>query len=88
VAPSATTINNGTFLGRRWVYNVLRQSTPSLSAALKFVGVSSSTGNGYICADTASVQSIITNYGFVQNPLGPAGSGLPNSRCRKNPAAL
>jgi phosphate transport system substrate-binding protein len=87
VAASATTINNGTFLGRRWVFNVVKQGSPSAASALKFVGVTSSA-NGYICADNSTVQNLISQYGFVSNPLGPAGSGLPNSRCRKNPAAL
>jgi phosphate transport system substrate-binding protein len=87
VTASATSINNGTFVGRRWVFHILNPNHGSYSQALKVVGVQSS-GNGWLCADTASVQQIITNYGFIQNPLGPAGSGLPNSRCRKNPADL
>ena len=35
--------------------------------------------------NNSTVNNIITTYGFIQIPLGPAGSGLPNSRCRKNP---
>jgi phosphate transport system substrate-binding protein len=87
IAPSATSINNGTFIGRRWVYNVLKQTSPSIAAELKFVGVTSSA-SGYLCVDGGAAQLIISQYGFVNNPLGPAGSGLPNSRCRKNPTPL
>jgi phosphate transport system substrate-binding protein len=91
VAPSPTTVNNGTFLGRRWVYNVLKNtgtnSSYSYSTALKVVGVTAST-NGFLCKDNSSVQSIVTQYGFIQNPLGAAGPGLPNSRCRKDPTPL
>jgi phosphate transport system substrate-binding protein len=87
VTPNATTVNNGTFLGRRWVYNVAKTGSPSYAAAVNFIGVKSS-GNGFLCADTPSVQSIITTYGFIQNSLAPAGPGLPNSRCRKDPAPL
>jgi phosphate transport system substrate-binding protein len=84
---NATTINSGTFLGRRWVYNVVKTGSQSYAAAVDFVGVDAG-GNGFLCADTPSVQATIAQYGFVTNSLAPAGPGLPNSRCRKDPTAL
>jgi phosphate transport system substrate-binding protein len=88
IAPSATTINNKTFLGIRWVYNVLKTSSPDYDAALQVVGVSTAHGNSLLCADNSAVQTIISNHGFVNNPVFSAGPGLPNSRCRKNPTPL
>jgi phosphate transport system substrate-binding protein len=85
VTPNATTINNGTFLGRRWVYHVLKNTSPSYAAALTYAGVTSSA-NGYVCSDAA--QATITQYGFVTNATAPAGPGLVNSHCRKDPTAL
>jgi phosphate transport system substrate-binding protein len=87
VVPNATTINDGTFIGRRYVNNVVKNGSPSYAAAIDFVGVDSG-GNGFLCANTASVNNLITQYGFVLNSLAPAGPGLPNSRCRKNPTPL
>ncbi len=90
VAPNAFSITADTFLGTRYVFNVTKTSSPSYDRALNFVGVrpASSGGNGYICADDSSVQFTIAQYGFIVNPLAPAGAGLPNSRCRKDPAPL
>ncbi len=90
VAPNPFSITANTFLGTRYVYNVTKTSSPSYDRAMNFVGVrpTANGGNGYICADTASVQAAINKYGFVSNPLAPAGAGLPNSRCLKNPAPL
>lgn len=90
VAPSTGTIGANTFLGTRYVYNVTKTSSPSYDRAMNFVGVrpSASGGNGFICADSASVQSTISRYGFVPLSLASAGAGLPTSRCRKNPAPL
>jgi phosphate transport system substrate-binding protein len=88
VTPNATTINNGTFLGRRWVNNVVKNGSPSYGAAIDFVGVDSG-GNGFLCnPSNGDANFIIALYGFVGNPTAPAGTGLPNSRCRKNPAPL
>ena len=87
VAASDTTIANDTFLGVRYVNNVVKTGSPSFAAAVKFVGVDSG-GPGFLCANTASVNNVIQQYGFVLNPVGPTGGGLPNSRCRLNPAPL
>jgi phosphate transport system substrate-binding protein len=90
VAPNAFSITANTFLGTRYVYNVAKTGSPSYARAINFMGVrpSGSGGNGFICADSSSVQSAISHYGFVPLPLASAGAGLPNSRCRKNPAPL
>ena len=90
VAPTVTTVSNGTFLGVRYVYNVLDNTGPSYAKAMNFVGVASSDngGNGYLCANNTAVQDTISAYGFVPLSLAPAGPGLPSSRCRKNPPPL
>jgi ABC-type phosphate transport system substrate-binding protein len=85
VTPNATTINNGTFLGRRYVYHVLKNTGPSYAAGLTFAGVTSSAV-GYVCSNAA--QATITQYGFVSNASGPSGPGLLNSHCRKDPTPL
>jgi phosphate transport system substrate-binding protein len=87
VTPNATNVNNNTFLGRRYVYNVAKTGSPSYAAAIQFIGVNSS-GNGYLCTDDATKNSTLTQYGFILNSFAPAGSGLPNSRCRKDPTPL
>jgi hypothetical protein len=87
IAPTATTIGNKTFLGVRWVYNVLKTTSPDYANALQVVGVTASA-NGLLRQDNAVIQEVIANHGFVNNPMLPAGTGLPNSRCRKNPAPL
>ncbi|MEJ7583542.1 MAG: substrate-binding domain-containing protein [Acidimicrobiales bacterium] len=90
VAPTATTISNGSFLGVRYVYNVTKQGSPAFARTLNFVGVrpAADGGNGFICSDNANVQAAISRFGFVPLALAPAGAGLPNSRCRKNPVPL
>jgi phosphate transport system substrate-binding protein len=85
VKPSNSTINGGSFLGRRWVYLVAKTTTPSYGQVLRFAGVDAS-GNGYVCGGGAN--KLIKKYGFVANSLAPAGPGLPNSYCRKEPAPL
>jgi phosphate transport system substrate-binding protein len=87
VSASATTIANDTFLGVRYVNNVVKTGSPSYAAAIQFVGVNAG-GNGFLCTDDSTKNNTLTHYGFVLNPLAPAGAGLPNSRCRKNPAPL
>jgi phosphate transport system substrate-binding protein len=90
VAPSQTSVTNNTFLGVRYVYNVLKTSSPSYDRARNFVGVAATSegGNGFICSNNGDVQSALTTYGFVTLSLAPAGPGLPSSRCRKNPPPL
>lgn len=87
VAPSTTTISNGTFFGRRYVYNVIKQSDKSLAAAINFAGVDS-THNGWMCNGNSQVGFTLLAFGFTPLPMAPAGPGLPNSSCRKNPTPL
>jgi ABC-type phosphate transport system substrate-binding protein len=90
INPTTTTLGIGCgpcFLGRRYVYNVIKTTAPSRAAALAFEGVSTS-GNGYLCSNNATKNSTITKYGFVNLPFAPAGTGLPNSRCRRNPTPI
>jgi ABC-type phosphate transport system substrate-binding protein len=87
VAPNPTNIANASFLGVRYVNNVVKTGSPSYGPAIDFVGVDSG-GNGFLCTNDATKNSIVTTYGFVLNPFAPAGPGLPNSRCRKNPTPL
>jgi phosphate transport system substrate-binding protein len=92
IAPSVTSINSTTspFLGRRWVYNVLLPGLAGSeqSTAVKILGVTTAA-SGYLCKDNTTIQNLISEFGFVTNPIGPTGgSGLPNSHCRLNPAAL
>jgi phosphate transport system substrate-binding protein len=82
VAPSTTTISNGTFFGRRYVY-----SDKSLAAAIDFAGVES-THNGFLCNGNGTVGFTLLAYGFTPLPMAPAGPGLPSSSCRKNPTPL
>ena len=44
------------------------------------------TGNGYICSGAESNNLIL--YGETPLTLAPAGPGLPNSYCRKNPTPI
>ena len=87
VAPKSATINTTAtrFYGTRYVYNVTKDTSPSLSAALGFVGVSASAP-GYICNNRA--KTTIQAFGGVPLPLGGTGAGLPNSYCRLNPTPL
>jgi phosphate transport system substrate-binding protein len=75
------------FLGRRYVYNVIKQGSPEYNHAIDFAGVDSSH-NGYICGNNNTAKFIIAAYGFVGLPVASAGPGLPNSTCRKNPTPL
>jgi hypothetical protein len=74
------------FFGQRPLTNVIRTDAPSYTAALSFVGVSSS-GNGFICSTASSthtqVANLITKFGFKPLTAKPAGTGLPTSYCRK-----
>jgi phosphate transport system substrate-binding protein len=90
VGPAAGTLQEGCgpcFLGRRYVYNVLKQGSPQFDNALNFVGVDSNH-NGWICNNQDVVKLVIASFGFVPLNVAPAGPGLPNSTCRKNPTAL
>ena len=88
VKPTAATVTDGTFLGIRYVYNVAKNTSPSINAVLDLIGVTA-TGNGYLCdPNNATAKSEITKYGFVPLASAPAGTGLPNSACRKNPTPL
>jgi hypothetical protein len=74
-------------LGRRYVYNVIKQGSPEMGHAIDFAGVDSSH-NGFICGNNNTAKFLIAGYGFVVLPFAPAGPGLPNSTCRKNPTPL
>lgn len=87
VAPNPTTIGNNTFIGTRFVYNVVNSASRSSDRARNFVGVRRE-GNGFLCEDARDRQDIIARFGFVPLSFAPAGSGLPSSRCRLNPAPL
>jgi phosphate transport system substrate-binding protein len=87
VAPTASSINttSSRFFGTRYVYNVTKSTSPSLSAALDFIGVKAG-GPGYVCNNNTHTD--ISNFGAVPLPLGGTGAGLPNSFCRLNPTPL
>lgn len=76
------------FLGRRYVYNVTKQSSPELQNALWLVGVASGNHNGWLCNNNGDANFIISAWGFVPLPNASEGSGLPNGTCRKNPTPL
>jgi phosphate transport system substrate-binding protein len=87
-APASTQEGCGPcFLGRRYVYNVLKQGSRNFDNALNFAGVDSSH-NGWLCNNSDTVRFVIAGFGFVPLNVAPAGSGLPNSTCRKNPTPL
>jgi hypothetical protein len=95
--PSLTTVNTtaSRFLGTRYIFNVVRTSSHPAGYATqqadaeKLIGVrpAANGGAGFICTGSAATQ--INLAGFVQLTLGATGgTGLPQSRCRLNPAAL
>ena len=86
VKPTSATIANNTFFGVRYIYNVLKTTAPSYNATLDFAGVDA-TGNGFLCGSNTA-QGILTQYSEVPLSFAPAGPGLPNSFCRKNPTPL
>jgi ABC-type phosphate transport system substrate-binding protein len=87
VAPSATTIGDGSFPYGRFLYNVFLPGTSS-QAAVNYVGE-----EGWICKPSAShatnpvtgnnyrtdISNTITANGFVPEPNGVIGGGDPNS---------
>jgi len=85
VKPSFGKIKKNAFLGVRYVYNVSKSTSPSLDAVLDLIGVDAS-GNGFICSGLE--KKVLKKFGFVALPLAPAGPGLPDSYCRKNPPPL
>jgi hypothetical protein len=83
--PSVATIQNGTFLWPRWVFNTIKPGAPSHDAAERFVGADDNPGsNGFVCSGAEA--SVITHFGFVPLPAAPlfAGSSNVNSTCRLN----
>jgi hypothetical protein len=66
---------------------VLKQGSANFDNALNFVGVDSGH-NGWICNNQDVAKFTIAAFGFVPLNVAPAGPGLPNSTCRKNPTAL
>jgi hypothetical protein len=95
--PTATTVNTtaSRFIGTRYIFNVVRTSshpagyTTQQADAEKLIGVrtAASGGAGLICAGSVATQ--INLAGFLPLTLGATGgTGLPQSYCRLNPAAL
>ncbi len=90
IAPTPANVQEGCsscFLGRRYVYNVIKQGEPQEANAIDFVGLDSNH-NGWLCSNNNTVKFTLASYGFVALNLAPAGPGLPNSSCRKNPTPL
>jgi hypothetical protein len=91
VKASATTVLNGQYPYRRYIFNVIRTTQTSYNAALDFVGFDN-TGPGFLCkAANTSVATTITAHGFVPLPNTlqtlPGGT-IVKTTCRKNPPAL
>jgi len=95
VSPSAKNVNTSPkrFFGTRYVYNVVSTTnhpasdTNQLQGVTAFIGVSQSTGAGWICSGKAAAD--IKAAGFVSIAKGSTGGiGLPNSYCRLNPTSL
>jgi phosphate transport system substrate-binding protein len=86
VTASVATIQNASFLGRRWVFNEIKPGSPSHDAAERFVGADDSdpTANGLVCSGAEA--SVITHFGFVPLPAAPLDPGSANtdSTCRLN----
>jgi phosphate transport system substrate-binding protein len=85
VSPTVATIQNGSFLGRRWVFNAINPGSPSFNAAERFVGASDAANdNGFICSGAGA--TVIQQFGFVPLPVAPLFPGSSNvtSRCRLN----
>ncbi len=88
VAPSHTTVAvDGSFFAKRYVYNVLKNTSVTNDVSLRMVGVKAGQV-GYICQNTASISLGKAVFGFVPLANGATGPGLPNSTCRKNPTPL
>jgi ABC-type phosphate transport system substrate-binding protein len=80
------TINSGTFLGWRYIYNVLDDNEPAtLSSQAKRFAANSSAGPGYICS--GAVSSTLTQYGMTPLTFGPDPNNpsLASSACRLEP---
>jgi phosphate transport system substrate-binding protein len=86
-APTPASVTTGTprFLGTRYMFNILKNTSAAYNPALRYLGVDA-TGNGYLCSGRASRAIVL--YGFVPLPFAVAGSGLPSSYCRLNPPSL
>ena len=80
--PATTAILDGTFLGNRFLFNVLDTRIPSYSQALRAVGVDN-TGASLLCS--GSQAQLIRNAGFVPLPGAATGGGISRiSSCRKS----
>jgi len=88
VAPTATSVGlTGTFFAKRFVYNVVKNTSLTLGPSLEFIGVQTNKV-GYVCQNTFPILLGKALFGFVPLPNGATGPGLPNSTCRKNPTPL
>lgn len=89
IAPSVLTIKEavaGRFLGTRYVYNVLKTTSPRYTSVKRFAGVDNLSG-GFLCNNKGV--TIMTKYGLVALPSAATGGGVTlASTCRKNPADL
>ncbi len=85
--PTPTTVNDGAnrFFGTRYVYNVLKTTSPTYGPTLRFLGASPA-GNGFVCNNGAGAQ--ISAAGFKPLTRKAQGVGLPAGTCRLNPTAL
>jgi phosphate transport system substrate-binding protein len=94
VAPTITTVGlNGAFFGKRYVYNVVKNTALTHVPALELIGVQPAKGStpakvGYICKNNSNTSFAKAVFGFVPLPNGATGPGLPSSTCRKNPTPL
>ena len=81
-APNSKAILSGSFLGSRFLYNVLDTRIPSYAQALRAVGVDN-TGAGLLC--NGSQSSAISKAGFVPLAKGATGGGVSvASFCRRS----
>ena len=94
VAPTKTTIGNGTFPYSRYLFNVIRTTSPAATSwTKKYVGEK----NGWLCKPASAhsvdpltgdnyrteIEDTLDAEGFVPLPLGPIGGGVTgSSHCR------
>ena len=79
-APNSSVILDGSFLGSRFLYNVLDTRLPSYAAAIRVVGVDNGSA-GLLC--NGSQTSFIKNSGFVPLTKDVTGGGVTlQSYCR------
>jgi phosphate transport system substrate-binding protein len=89
LAPTLLTIKEavaGRFLGTRYVYNVLKTTSPRYTSVKRFAGADNLSG-GFLCNNKGKV--IMEKFGLVPLPVAATGGGVTlATTCRKNPADL